>query len=209
MKEKSRNELSRWQKMLGIQRINRDSIDFNWGYFNPEFGLELSSRTSGEENYKTIDFCLLWGKFSIYLKFLGSKEPENFITDMYGFYIFDRIFFFCWGDTLKSWILPFVNYELEKRINIGEPQTLDYQYRLNSGKVQYRKARCTKERMVWKMKWVPFIKKYQTIMNVELDDEVGEETGSWKGGALGFGDEMKPGETMRECLTRIEKERKF
>lgn len=39
--------------------------------------------------------------------------------------------------------------------------------------------------------------------------EVGESTGGWKGGTLGCGYEMKPGETPLETLRRMECERKF
>jgi hypothetical protein len=29
------------QKTLGMWQINRDNIEFKWGYFAPKFGLEL------------------------------------------------------------------------------------------------------------------------------------------------------------------------
>jgi len=44
---------------------------------------------------------------------------------------------------------------------------------------------------------------------VEFNEEVGERTGSWKGGVLGCGYDMKPGETRLECLRRMERERRF
>ena len=34
-------------------------------------------------------------------------------------------------------------------------------------------------------------------------DEVGEETGSWKGGTIGCGYNLKPGETAEECFDRM------
>jgi len=44
---------------------------------------------------------------------------------------------------------------------------------------------------------------------VKFSDEVGERTGSWKGGVIGTGSEMRPGESPEQCLRRMERERKF
>jgi hypothetical protein len=47
------------------------------------------------------------------------------------------------------------------------------------------------------------------LQYIEFNDEVGERTGSWKGGTLGCGYNLLPNETPLECLRRMEKERKF
>ena len=46
-------------------------------------------------------------------------------------------------------------------------------------------------------------------IGVSFDGEVGEETGSWKGGCVGCGYEMLPGEVPLDTLRRMERDRKF
>jgi hypothetical protein len=85
----------------------------------------------------------------------------------------------------------------------------DYTYVLNSGEIQKRSAIVRKEERQWHRKWFPFIKMNRKTIDVEFNDEVGERTGSWKGGCVGCGYDMKKGESMLDTLRRMEKERKF
>lgn len=85
----------------------------------------------------------------------------------------------------------------------------DYTYTLKSGEVQQRKARIYVTKQYWKMHWFPFIHKVSKCINVTFSDEVGERTGTWKGGCISCGYEMKPGETPEQTLRRMERERKF
>jgi hypothetical protein len=48
-----------------------------------------------------------------------------------------------------------------------------------------------------------------TTLDVKFDDEVGERSGSWKGGTIGCSYEMLPNETPEQTLRRMEKEREF
>jgi hypothetical protein len=68
------------------------------------------------------------------------------------------------------------------------------------------------EEREWRPRWFKwtslFARKRKTI-NVDFNDEVGERTGSWKGGTLGCGYDLLPNETPLECLRRMERERKF
>lgn len=57
--------------------------------------------------------------------------------------------------------------------------------------------------------WTSLFSKIRTDIDVEFDKEVGERTGSWKGGVLGCGWGLLPGETPYECLKRMERERLF
>lgn len=90
-------------------------------------------------------------------------------------------------------------------------QSHPYTYTLKSGEVQVRIAKINVERRTWRAKWWPLIPitKVRTTIDVHFDKEVGEETGSWKGGCTGCGYEMKVGETPLATLRRMEKERKF
>jgi len=90
-------------------------------------------------------------------------------------------------------------------------ETYDYVYRLKNGQTQIRQATVFVERRTWRMKWWPLLpfRKVRTSIDVHFSDEVGEGTGSWKGGCVGCGYGMLHGETPLECLRRMEQERKF
>ena len=63
-------------------------------------------------------------------------------------------------------------------------------------------------RPLW-FKWTSLFSRVSKDIEIEFDKEVGERKGSWKGGCLGCGYEMKEGETPLETLRRMEIERKF
>lgn len=87
-----------------------------------------------------------------------------------------------------------------------------YSYTLKSGEIQKRVATIKVEQMEWRwhwFKWLPLTKKIKNTITVNFDDEVGEETGSWKGGVTGCSYDLLPTETPLECLKRMEKQLKF
>lgn len=88
-----------------------------------------------------------------------------------------------------------------------------YRYTLRSGEVQERTAKYYVEEREWRWRIFHPVaigpKKVQRSISVKFDKEVGEGTGSWKGGCVGCGYEMLPGETPEQTLRRMEKERKF
>lgn len=90
-------------------------------------------------------------------------------------------------------------------------ETYDYTYKLKNGDVQNRKATIHVNRMKWRARWWPLIpiRKESTSIDIKFDKEVGEESGSWKGGCTGCGCEMNIGETPLMTLRRMESERKF
>lgn len=90
----------------------------------------------------------------------------------------------------------------------GDPITQPYRYVRRSGEVQERTATIQHGQTLWTRPWLPWRKLVDAI-DVRFSDEVGEGTGSWKGGTIGCGYIMKPGETPVECLRRMERERKF
>lgn len=103
---------------------------------------------------------------------------------------------------------------------LGEPQlavdpevlTLPYTYVLTGGTIQFRTAEVTVERR-WRrpycLRWTSLFEKSRASIKVDFSDEVGEETGSWKGGCTGCCYEMMPGETAEQTLRRMEREWKF
>ena len=151
----------------------------------------------------------------------------------WGFSLCDDAVHFNWGEDCKFWNLPCFNkvhqrhevrradgswvpyvgsYEHNKTPDGREEFVLPYAYRLRNDELQQRKATVFVERRAWRPRWFEwtslFEKSYQSIA-VEFDDEVGERTGSWKGGCVGCGYTMLPGETPKQTLRRMERERFF
>lgn len=91
-------------------------------------------------------------------------------------------------------------------------ETFPYTYTLKSGEVQHRTAKIKTEEWEWRWRWFTWLKhprKISRSISIDFSDEVGERTGSWKGGCTGCSYELLPSETPEECLRRMEKERKF
>lgn len=87
-----------------------------------------------------------------------------------------------------------------------------YAYTLKSGEVQHRAATVHIEEREWRWRWLtwcPLFPHVQRTISVDFSDEVGERTGSWKGGTTGCGYELRHDETPLESLRRMESERKF
>lgn len=87
-------------------------------------------------------------------------------------------------------------------------QSHPYRYLLKSGEVQDRTATIFVSREVRRLNWTPITRTAHYI-EVEFSDEVGERSGSWKGGTIGCSYQMRPDETPRQCLKRMEQERRF
>lgn len=68
------------------------------------------------------------------------------------------------------------------------------------------------EEMEWRpywFMWTSLFSKVRRSISVEFDKEVGKRKGSWKGGVIGCGYDLRPDETPYECLKRMENERDF
>lgn len=91
-------------------------------------------------------------------------------------------------------------------------QVLPYEYRLSSGEVQNVTATVSVSEMEWRWRWflwAPLPRKVKRYIDVEFSGELGERTGSWKGGCTGCSHELLPNETPEESLRRMERTRKF
>lgn len=84
----------------------------------------------------------------------------------------------------------------------------DFSYTLKSGEVQNRKAKLEIHELEWHRWWLPW-KRVSRGIWVDFDGEVGERTGTWKGGTVGCGYDLLPNETPLECFRRMESEREF
>ncbi len=57
--------------------------------------------------------------------------------------------------------------------------------------------------------WTRLFEKEKHNIDVCFRHEVGSGKGSWKGGVMGAGHDMKPGETPEECFTRMNLEKQW
>lgn len=132
----------------------------------------------------------------------------------YGFVFFADGLHLHWGksrgrqdDPFKLVDMPW-HWRHREHLVLSEPEKHPYAYRLRSGEVQERTATIRVETRRWTRFWIPWklTKKY---IDVAFDKEVGERSGTWKGGVLGCSYDMLPGESAAECLGRMELERRF
>lgn len=125
----------------------------------------------------------------------------------------------------------------DKWKNIVWSESYPFTYVLASGKIQNRIATLKIEEREWRWRWFMWMKYprmlrktidisfeyggaipryvliekrgFKTPNENEITGEVGERTGTWKGGTLGCGYPMLKNETPEQTLRRMEKERKF
>lgn len=131
------------------------------------------------------------------------------------------------NDQWKTWDLPFFSYKFDghwiqnkdRKWTLVENEAYLYRkdqaytevhpftYTLKSGTIQERTATCTVEKRKWHRKWFPFLARVQEVIDIEFNDEVGERSGSWKGGTIAMTHELLPNESIADCLTRMKQER--
>lgn len=91
-------------------------------------------------------------------------------------------------------------------------QKLQFIYVRRNGEAQHRTATVNGEEREWRwswFKWLPFPRMIKRTINVEFDAEVGEGTGSWKGGTTGCSYDWWRDETQHQALLRMQAHRKF
>ena len=211
------------------------SYEFNWGYFAPCFGFSLIINRGGyfDQRY-SLDFHFIWGMLHILLPFT-TRIPESCDTPRYGIQIHNSSFWLHLGGKMNdfeqcdskwiTWDLPIFSWMFDwHRIQLPDkswiPYTYEdrarartevypYTYTLNSGEIQGRTASCFVEERQWHRKWLPCVKMNKRVIDITFSGEIGEKSGSWKGGTTGCGYNLLPSESMQDCLCRMEKERKF
>lgn len=132
----------------------------------------------------------------------------------FGFKFFGDMLFLHWGkaqgkstDPSAAIYMPWSWRHREHKM-LTAPETHPYTYVLRNGTVQSRAATIQVETRTWTRPWLPR-RLFKRSIDVRFSDEVGERTGSWKGGTTGCGYDMLPGETPLTTLRRMEQERKF
>lgn len=162
---------------------------------NPEYGFNTFTHTGiiteiwfywgWKRKHMDLPWALRWYRTSLFLKD-GNWETEKK------------------GSRKEFWN--------EKWDKIKFVERHPYSYKLKSGKVQHTIATVTIEEREWRRKWLPFSELFNNVdksIKIDFDSEIGERSGSWKGGVLGCSYTMLPWETAEETLRRMEKEKKF
>jgi len=215
-----------------IPRVDRQ---YPWGEVSFRKGGPSLKLAHYDDSHHTLIIGLIFVAFYIKVRpFLKNAET---METAYGFSFCNDALHINWGNKTKLFYYPWawdfhkrwemcekdgcsVWVEFPKQCGLSGPnygdlatkETFDYQYTRRSGEVQKRKATVAVDRMEWRwkcLKWLPFPRKVSTSIWVNFDDEVGERSGSWKGGVMGCGEEMRPGESPWETLKRMERDRVF
>ena len=198
--------------------------------FSREWGLDF--KYSIYEN-ATLIITFIWGTFYVRVPMLMSDAMADEMCDpCYGISYHNKGLWWNWGNKVWCFRMPWYWEHVRHTIlySNGEvccdansckhpwdspeevKETYDYTYTLKSGEVQKRKATIYGEEREWRWRWFKFLPYPRIIrrsISIDFDGEVGEGTGSWKGGTLGCGYDWKEGESQYECLKRMELERKF
>lgn len=207
-----RCDYSKGGKVVGIKVCNfsRRTLHLSW-YFGQVF-IPLPNRgfkreAFGDEPQYGIDMLFRDGhKGTLYMNW-GQKCKFIYMPWEYEHYR-TRLF-----TADGNWIVEPKDYaEREALKPILWTEKYNYDYRLRSGDVQEAIATVTVHEAEYRMRgfmWLPLFRHVDRYIDVQFDRELGEGAGSWKGGVLGTGYKMLPNETARECLYRMQKERKF
>jgi hypothetical protein len=146
--------------------------------------------------------------------FWYSKDEGQCSGHQYGFHFYHDMLWIRYGkdkgkrtDPHITVYMPWHWRHIEHKI-LGEKTRHGYTYTLKNGQVQHRIATINPEQRTWKRWWLPHTMVIKSI-EIAFDDEVGERTGSWKGGTVGCSHEMLPDETPAQTLRRMERERKL
>lgn len=168
----------------------------------------------------------------IYKSLYYDTEPP-----IYGIYFHMNQFVICYGEKTKFFDLPWawdwIRTSFLKKDNTWEHETkhnrkdfwnekkwknllfeesYPYTYITKNGTVQnvISTIKVVEREWRWKwFKWFKYIKRINKVIDIEFNKEVGEESGSWKGGVVGCSYTMLKKETPYQTLKRMEKERKF
>lgn len=195
-------------------------------------GWNFSYKLSDHGEHYCLIFTLIY--FTFYISF-PEKEQWSYSDKSWGVYYHMRSFNFNWGEKHYWLRMPFdweinsheimdkdgnfIDYDSDKHLCTEDREkekvyVLEtyYTYKRRNGEIQKAWAKATVERRVFKwywFQWLPFPKKVYTSLWVEFDREMGEKTGTWKGGVVGCGIDMLPTETPIDALRRMEKTREL
>jgi hypothetical protein len=224
-------------RKLGARRRDGRGIRFKWGEWTPRWGIGLTVINWEEDADWSISINPIYGKFYVKLPFLPARTPEDDNLHSWGFdwdwaerahHIYlqwgarSRFIDMPWdwrhvrSDMLCDdgvWRKSIGSWERKEGDPVPAQETHPYRYVTRGGTVQDDiQATITVLEMEWRwraLRWLPWPRMVRRTIEVTFSQEVGEKRGSWKGGCIGCGYEMKRGETPLECLRRMLRDRRF
>lgn len=229
-KERYSYEIPSLLRLLGVIRICKNSIEFTWGYISFGGGPELQLDHAYESGIPRLCVWFLWAVFHVELPFLKQRYDDVNNSPQYGFQYHNKMIWWHWGLKMWSAHMPWdwshvrhtilmpdgskccEGHELEESYNPPESvkQKHNFTYVLKSGEIQKRKAIIFGAEREWRwhwFRWLPFPRMIRRSIDISFNKEVGNRSGSWKGGVMGMGEEWREGETMGEALKRVETDR--
>lgn len=220
-------------RLLGCFGWERGLLRFHWGEISyKRFGFALGYSIYHDTAHFRLQ--LLW--LSLYLKapMLITQRPDTEDWNAnYGASTFDGAIHLNWRLKCKIVHMPWTwgsavrwsvfdadgkkmsivhQYDNGPFVDGRHTERHPFVYVLRSGKIQNRIATIHGEELEWRLRyfpWLPWPRLIKRSIAIKFDDEVGERTGSWKGGTIGCSFEWRDGESMQSCLQRMQHEREF
>lgn len=213
------------------QFVKDNNYRFEWGEIDRHWTMPRISINDWHDSHSTLVLGLIYA--TVYISIPKFPGLDGFGGGAYGWWFsndalvlewgkHNKFLYFPWSwDFYKGWELAegygndLVWVEIPRRYmhgKIGKKEKSPYVYKLKSGEIQNRIAEFYISRREWRWRalmCLPWPRMVKTSIEVSFDGEVGEGSGSWKGGTVGCGYEMNPGETGVETLRRMERERIF
>ena len=206
---------------------NGQSVEISTTKRGWQFGGGIHIHSNDEDRGDRMLFLKLWRLTAILpLGVVDHPWPpmdgpqwSTYASDEFGFTIH-------WGLRRWQWDWPWFLHTLayQQQVSGGDwasvfddaakpyTETHPYSYLLRSGEVQHRTATVSKRRHILTyraFKALGYPRWVRESIDVQFSDEVGERSGSWKGGCIGCGWDIQSGETMEDALRRMETVRKF
>ena len=203
---------------------------FTWGEIDNHCTLPRITINDFYDCHSTLVLGLVFA--SIYINIPKVPGIMRFGGGAYGWYFSEdalvlewqkhcKFIYYPWAWTFhKHWVLvkgwqKMVWVEVPNGISSQDLASKDkspYFYRLENGTTQARVAEFYVDRREWRwrwLSWLPWPRLVRTSIDVTFNDEVGESTGSWKGGTIGCSYDILPGERPVQTLRRMQLERVF
>jgi hypothetical protein len=209
---------------------NGQSVEISWDKRGWDFGSGVHIHSNDDDRGDRMLFLKFW-RLTVILPLgivdhpwpaMDGPQWSAYASKEFGLMVH-------WGLRRWQWDWPWDRHTLayEKQLIAGDDgswvsvrefdakpyqEQHPYTYTLRNGTEQHRTATISKRRHVitWRafkiLGWPRWIAE---SINIEFDDEVGERSGSWKGGCIGCSYDLRKGETMLGALRRMEAERKF
>lgn len=110
---------------------------------------------------------------------------------------------------ILEWALPSSHIDQISSVNLDKKgkEQYHYTYVLDNGQTQNCTATCFVVEKTFKRKWIPFSKYKTFYLDIEFSEPLGDKT--YYGGTIRMFSKMEKGESIEECLRRVEANTRF